>query len=49
LGFGMRSWRYGALINDGNIEKLFEEDGFSDNAGDDPYGNSSPQNILENI
>ncbi len=49
LGFGMRSWRYGALINNGNIEKLFEEDGFSDNAGDDPYGISSPQNILENI
>ncbi|MAI06708.1 MAG: peroxiredoxin [Alphaproteobacteria bacterium TMED87] len=49
LGFGMRSWRYGALINDGNIEKLFEEEGFSDNAGDDPYGNSSPQNILENV
>lgn len=47
LGFGMRSWRYGAVINDGVVEKWFEEEGFADNAGDDPYGNSSPQTILE--
>ena len=49
LGFGMRSWRYAALITNGKVEKWFEEEGFSDNAGDDPYGVSSPQNILENI
>ncbi len=49
LGFGMRSWRYGAVINDGVVEKWFEEEGFSDNCGTDPYGVSSPQNILENI
>lgn len=49
LGFGMRSWRYGAVINNGVVEKWFEEEGFCDNAGDDPYGNSSPQNILKSI
>ena len=49
LGFGYRSWRYGAVIDDGVIEKWFEEDGYCDNAQDDPYGNSSPQNILENL
>ena len=49
LGFGMRSWRYAAVINDGVIESWFEEDGFADNAQDDPYGNSSPQNLLKNI
>lgn len=49
LGFGMRSWRYGAVINDGVVEKWFGEEGFADNAGDDPYGNSSPQNIMEAI
>lgn len=49
LGFGMRSWRYGAVINDGVVEKWFEEEGYSDNCGDDPYGVSSPQNILANI
>lgn len=46
LGFGMRSWRYGAIINDGIIEKLFVEAGFCDTANEDPYGESSPQNIL---
>ena len=47
LGFGMRSWRYAAVINNGQIEKWFEEEGFSDNCDTDPYGVSSPQNILE--
>lgn len=49
LGFGMRSWRYAAIINDGVVEQWFEEDGFSDNCDSDPYGISSPQNILENL
>lgn len=47
VGFGLRSWRYAAIINDGVVEKWFEEEGFADNAGDDPYGESSPQNILK--
>ncbi|MGF7007829.1 peroxiredoxin [Aminobacter sp. BE322] len=46
LGFGMRSWRYAAVINDGQVEKWFEEEGFADNCDSDPYGVSSPQNIL---
>lgn len=37
LGFGMRSWRYSMVVDDGKIEKLFSEPGFSDNAPDDPY------------
>jgi len=49
LGFGMRSWRYGAVINDGVVEKWFEEEGFSDLCETDPYGQSSPQNILESL
>ena len=49
LGFGMRSWRYAAIVNDGVIEKWFEEPGFSDNCESDPYGESSPQNILEKL
>lgn len=49
LGFGMRSWRYAVVVNDGIIEKSFVEPGYCDNAGDDPYGESSPQNILNNI
>lgn len=49
LGFGMRSWRYAAIINDGLIEQWFEEEGYSDNCDSDPYGVSSPQNIMEKL
>ena len=49
LGFGMRSWRYAAIINDGHIEAWMEEPGFSDNHEEDPYGISSPQKILESM
>ncbi|TNB47453.1 peroxiredoxin [Martelella lutilitoris] len=49
LGFGMRSWRYAAIINDGVVEKWFEEEGFSDLCETDPYGVSAPQNILESL
>jgi len=47
LGFGARSWRYAAIVNDGQIEAWFEEPGISDNHGDDPYGVSSPETLLE--
>lgn len=46
LGFGQRSWRYAAIIDDGIIEAWFEEPGYRDNAEDDPYGQSSPENIM---
>ncbi|RKF15290.1 peroxiredoxin [Roseovarius spongiae] len=46
LGFGMRSWRYAAIVNDGVIEAWFEEPGRCDNHGEDPYGESSPENLL---
>jgi peroxiredoxin len=49
LGFGMRSWRYAAVIENGVVEQWFEEEGHGDNADSDPYGVSSPQNILENL
>ena len=49
LGFGMRSWRYAAIVNDGVVEAWFEEPGFEDNCADDPYGESSPQNILKHL
>ena len=49
LGFGMRSWRYAAVVNDGVVEAWFEEPGFSDNCEIDPYGESAPQNILDEL
>jgi peroxiredoxin len=46
LGFGLRSWRYAAVINDGVIEAWFEEPGLCDNHPEDPYGVSSPETVL---
>ncbi len=47
-GFGMRSWRYAAVINDGVVEKMFEEPGFNNfSDDDDPYVISKPE-IVKN-
>lgn len=47
LGFGLRSWRYAAIIDNGTIEKLFIEPGQGDNISEDPYDVTSPERILE--
>lgn len=47
LGFGYRSWRYAAVVKNGVVEKWFEEPGREDNHGDDPYGETSPENVLK--
>lgn len=49
LGFGARSWRYAAIVEDGVVTQWFEEPGFEDNCGTDPYGESSPQNVLASL
>ncbi len=49
LGFGMRSWRYAAVINNGVVEAWFEEPGKADNHAEDPYGESSPENVLKHL
>jgi len=46
LGFGDRSWRYAAVIDNGVIEAWFEEPGFKNNAEEDPYGETAPKNIM---
>ena len=46
LGFGMRSWRYAMVVFDGKIEKMFVEPGKEDNCMTDPYGETSPDNVL---
>ncbi len=49
-GFGMRSWRYAAIVNNGTIENMFIEPGqndFSDD--DDPYTVSSPEHVLSKL
>ena len=47
LGFGKRSWRYAAVINDGDVEKMFVEKGLKDNCETDPYEESTPEMVLE--
>lgn len=47
LGFGMRSWRYAMIVKGGVIEEFLPEPDLRDNADDDPYGESSPQNVLK--
>jgi thioredoxin-dependent peroxiredoxin len=48
LGFGLRSWRYAAVIDDGKVVAWFEELGINDDGSDsDPYEQSTPENILD--
>ena len=47
LGFGLRSWRYSMVVNDGVIEKMFVEDGLTDNFEDDPFEVSDCKTMLE--
>ena len=49
IGFGIRSWRYAAIVDDGNVIQQFVEDGFKDNAEGDPYDVSTPENVLDNV
>ena len=49
LGFGDRSWRYAAVVDNGIIEKIFVEAGQRDNADTDPYEVSTPENVLEYV
>ena len=49
LGFGMRSWRYAVLVDNKEIVKWFVEPDREDNCGLDPYGETSPENIFNQI
>ena len=49
LGFGERSWRYAAVVDNGLIEKLFEEPGKKDNADSDPYEETTPDKVLDYV
>jgi peroxiredoxin len=46
LGFGKRSWRYSMVVNDGVVEKMFSEDGQSDDFGADPFEVSDADTML---
>ena len=43
LGFGLRSWRFMCIVNDGVVEQCINNDGNDD----DPYEQSTPKNCLD--
>ena len=45
-GFGERSWRYAAIVDNGVVVKMFEEPGKEHDCADDPYGESSPETVM---
>lgn len=46
LGFGDRSWRYSMHVVDGEVKKMFIEEGKSDNFGEDPFLVSDADTML---
>ena len=46
LGFGMRSWRYALVANNGVIEKMFVEPEYEDNCPIDPFEASAADTVL---
>ena len=49
IGFGVRSWRYAAIVDDRNIVQTFVEEGFGDDIDGDPYELSKPDYVLDNV
>ena len=48
VGFGLRSWRYCAIINDEVIEKWWQEKGINNIGNDmDPYEDTTPENCIK--
>jgi len=46
LGFGMRSWRYSAVVNNGTIEAMFIEPGMMDDCPADPFEVSDAYSMM---
>ena len=49
LGFGRRSWRYAAVVENGHITDWFIEGGKEDNHEKDPYMYTDPSFILSKL
>lgn len=49
LGFGLRSWRYSMLVEDGEIVKVFSEPGMRDDCPTDPFEVSDFQTMLHYV
>ena len=49
-GFGYRSWRYAMTVKDGEVDKMWIEDGKNQlGLDDDPYKKTSPLSILGDL
>lgn len=48
-GFGMRSWRYAMIVDNGTITKMFVEPGKEMDSGPDPYGETTPDNVYNSL
>jgi len=46
LGFGNRSWRYSMFVDNGEIKKVFSEEGKADNFESDPFAVSDAGTML---
>ncbi len=46
LGFGLRSWRYSMLVENGEVVKLFAEAGKEDDCPTDPFEVSDVDTML---
>jgi len=46
VGFGLRSWRYSMLVEDGDIIKIFSESGKQDESPTDPFQVSDAETML---
>lgn len=49
LGFGSRSWRYSMLVENGEINGLFQEEGKVDNCPEDPFECSDVNTMLAHL
>jgi peroxiredoxin len=49
IGFGRRSWRYAAVVDNGSITDWFIEEGKQDNHTEDPYLYTAPAFILNKL
>lgn len=50
LGFGCRSWRYAMVLDNCKITHWFQEPGINYSGSDqDPYGETSPENIIAHL
>ena len=47
LGFGIRSWRYSMVVNNGIIEKIFAEKGKKNNCPADPFEVSDVETMIK--